>query len=392
MASPEADSRTQRYLPQLDGLRGIAILGVLLFHFDAANVGWTGLSFHVGAFDLGWTGVMLFFVLSGYLITEILLAAKGASHYFRDFYARRALRIFPAYYAMLLLAFALASTLSAGDAAGAIREWPFYVFYVSNYWLGVNDGRTPMSQLLGPTWTLSIEEQFYLVWPLIVGVLTRRALVALCAALVLASPLLRWSLMQATGNPTFTAFALVSNFDGLALGALIAASRGDASFGRWIVPRTGLVLAAVSGLALAALVAANGSRHFSEARFWMSATGSLLFFPSLVASFFAGVLVLALTSGSSTVKLLCFRPLVGLGRVSYGVYLYHMPVNFVLTRLVWTSVFLPIPGVEPPAALVALLYVARHAATILVAVVSYRFLERPFLELKSRFAVRSPPP
>lgn len=392
MTSPEADPRTQRYLPQLDGLRGIAILGVLLFHFDSANVGWAGLSFHVGAFDLGWTGVTLFFVLSGYLITGILLAAKGAPHYFRDFYARRALRIFPAYYAMLLLAFALANTLSALDTAGAGREWPFYVFYVSNYWLGMNDGRTPMSQLLGPTWTLSIEEQFYLIWPLIVGALTRRALAALCIALVVASPLLRWSLMQATGDPTFTSFALVSNFDGLALGALIAALRGDPRFGRWIVPGTGLVLAGVSGLALAALVAANGSRFFSDARFWMSATGCLLFFPSLVASFFAGVLVIALTSRSSMVKLLCFRPLVGLGRVSYGVYLYHMPVNFVLTRLVWTSVFLPIPGNEPPAALVALLYIARHAVTILVAVVSYRFLERPFLELKSRFATQGAPP
>lgn len=379
---------TKSYLPQLDGLRGIAILGVLTFHFNRSEVGWAGLGFQVGFFELGWTGVTLFFVLSGYLITQILLAARDEPHYFRNFYARRALRIFPAYYLMLILAYRAAKDLAVmpDPQAGSTSEWPFYAFYLSNYWLGANAFHTPMSRLLGLTWTLSVEEQFYLLWPFVVRTLRPRALAGLCAALAIASPLLRWGLLHASGNPMLTHVSLSSNFDGLALGGLIAVLRHDPGLMRWTAPRIGFGLAAGSGLALAALFNSYGFHYFADSRAWMSAAATTLFFPALVTLFFSGILMLALASGTRFASLLSFRPLVALGRISYGVYLYHVLVNFVLTRAFWTDVFLPIPGNVPHPAVVPLLYFARFAVTILVAAISFRYLEAPLLKLKARFA------
>jgi len=376
------------YLPQLDGLRGIAILGVLAFHFNLSEVGWAGLGFQVGFFELGWTGVTLFFVLSGYLITEILLATRDEPRYFRNFYARRALRIFPAYYLMLILAYRAAQDLATtpDPRVGSIDEWPFYVFYLSNYWLGAHAFHTPMSPLLGLSWTLSVEEQFYLLWPFIVRALKPRALAALCAALIVASPLLRWGLLHLSGNPLLTQVSLSSNFESLALGGLIAVLRYDPDLARWTAPRIGFALAVVSGLALAALFGTHGLHYFADARFWMSGAVGTLFFPALVAIFFSGILTLALASSTPFAGLLSFRPLAALGRISYGVYLYHVLVNFVLTRAFWTDVFLPIPGNHPDPSVVPLLYVARYAVTIAVAAISYRYLETPLLKLKARFA------
>ena len=377
---------TRPYLPQLDGLRGIAIFGVLVFHFNSSEVGWAGLGFQVGFFELGWTGVTLFFVLSGYLITQILLATRDEPHYFRNFYTRRALRIFPAYYLMLILAYRAGKDLSLMDPQSGPSEWPFYAFYLSNYWLGANAFRTPMSPLLGLSWTLSVEEQFYLLWPFVVRALSARALAGLCAALVIASPLLRWGMLYASDNPLLTHVSLSSNFDGLALGGLIAVLRQDSGLMRWTAPRIGLALAGVSGLALAALFQAHGFHYFADSRVWMSATVNTLFFPALVAIFFSGILMLALVSESRFARLLSFRPLVALGRISYGVYLYHVLVSFVLTRAFWIDVFLPIPGNEPHPAVVPLLYFARFAVTILIAAISFRYLEMPLLKLKARFA------
>ena len=146
-----------RYLPQLDGLRGLAIFGVLLFH--------------IGRFDLGWTGIVLFFVLSGFLITGILLDGKERAAYFRNFYARRALRIFPAYYFVLGLTWWIkrdftVSGLESGIES-AVPEWTYFLLYVQNYWMGEHWFRTPLSRFLGYTWKLAVEEQFYLVWQLL---------------------------------------------------------------------------------------------------------------------------------------------------------------------------------------------------------------------------------
>ena len=146
----------------------------MLFHVDGRS------------FSLGWTGIVLFFVLSGYLITGILLDAKGEQHYFRNFYVRRTLRIFSAYYLLLLLTFVALYLLAPSHRPWAATpwKWSYFLLYVQNYWMGSNAFQISLSSLLVHTWTLAIEEQFYLIWPAVVYSLNRKALGVLCLSLL----------------------------------------------------------------------------------------------------------------------------------------------------------------------------------------------------------------
>ena len=176
-------------------------------------------------------GVILFFVLSGYLITGILLDAKGSDGYFRNFYARRALRIFPAYYLTLLLtAVTIFIVAPASPALGpGAFEWTYFIFYVQNYWMGIEAYKTPLSGILGHTWTLAIEEQFYLIWPAAVFFLGRRALIGFCIALLVLSPIVRIWILQSTGNPALTLATLPGQCDALALGCADRRTRTHAN-------------------------------------------------------------------------------------------------------------------------------------------------------------------
>lgn len=372
------------YLPQLDGLRAIAILAVMAFHFDSANLGPFGLAAHFSGFDLGWTGVVLFFVLSGYLITQVLLGSKGQPRYFRNFYANRALRILPAYYLTLLMGYAAISVLSlrASPAEQSGGEWVSYLLFGSNYWLGYNGIGTPASQVLGISWTLSVEEQFYLLWPMVIWRLSPRMVLRVCIGLLLASPVLRWALMHFSGNALLTYFSFTSNLDGLALGALIAVMRNDERLRRFVGPGTGLILVGVSTVSIGANLLQHGSLYFADPARWMSWLPNLLFFPLSVATGAAGLVMVAMNSDGVLARMLSVRPLVAIGRISYGIYLYHVLINFVLTRYVWIDTFLPIPGNNPPQALIPALYAARYAVTILIAAASYRYLEKPLLSLR----------
>ena len=148
----------RKHIPQLDGMRGLAVLLVLLAHSAIAFTRVPAMRWIEGYGNLG---VQLFFVLSGFLITRILLDTKDTPHFFRNFFVRRALRIYPLYYA--LLGFVVFSGLVHQHG---VRWWP-YILYLSNIIYGA--GREPSP--LGPVWSLAVEEQFYLVWPFVVSVL-----------------------------------------------------------------------------------------------------------------------------------------------------------------------------------------------------------------------------
>ena len=180
-----------QYLPQLDGLRGVAISIALLNHFvippDRGLLAWVARN----TLTMGWVGVDLFFVLSGYLITGILLRAKAHPHYFRNFFARRVLRIFPLYFLLLAIVFLLSPVLPFG-ARGPV--WPF-VTYTSNYWvllhqLGTLSTGAPYLPL-AHTWSLAIEEQFYASLPFLVFFLDPRALRKVLWGVILLSPAVR---------------------------------------------------------------------------------------------------------------------------------------------------------------------------------------------------------
>ncbi|HMK29165.1 MAG TPA: acyltransferase, partial [Terriglobales bacterium] len=199
-----------KQVPSLDGVRGVAILLVLLLHFSKL-VNWYP---QQKAFAVGWVGVNLFFVLSGFLITGILLDAKGGQRYFSNFYARRTLRIFPLYFAFLALVLLLAPWFVSSPMLSALyREMPWYLTYLFN-WRAASGGPP-----LGHLWSLSVEEQFYLAWPLLVYIASRRTLRMICSILIVGSFVFR-VVAVGSGFPRFAYFATPACMEELAYGAL----------------------------------------------------------------------------------------------------------------------------------------------------------------------------
>ena len=208
-----------RHIPQLDVLRGLAVLDVMLYHAVDLVPG-----LHLRPlFNRGYTGVDLFFVLSGFLITGILLKSKDEPDYFvyfTNFYARRALRIWPLYYALLIFSFVLLPWI-APQLKAAIFErshpWQSFPFFLQNL---MTKGEA--FDTLRVTWSLAIEEQFYLVWPLIVWLTPRRMLKYVALAAVAISMMVRWSVLIGLTPPVETYSNTFARLDGLGLGAFLA--------------------------------------------------------------------------------------------------------------------------------------------------------------------------
>src|SRR5579862_636212 len=297
-----------KHMPELDVLRGVAILMVVAFH----GLYWSGATSKIHVVHLlmratvvGWLGVNLFFVLSGFLITGILLDTKGKPSYFRQFYLRRSLRILPAYLATLI-ALILVRYIQLPQTIVAL-------LFLANYMtaLGIPGG-------YGPLWSLSVEEQFYLLWPALVAKVSVRALTAVCIVLCLVEPLLRW--LDASGRLPLgdvrNATYLIA--DNLALGAL-AAIFARSRFGTLRNGiRLGIALCAL-GLAVFAAGYPFGILHrtnvvgntLQTVPWNLFFTGILLFMLGLRSSFFSGIWT---------------KPLRFLGYISYGLYLIHILV------------------------------------------------------------------
>src|SRR5688572_21342309 len=221
-------------IPALDGVRGLAILLVVIFHHTLMRQETLVDRVYVNVARFGSSGVDLFFVLSGFLITGILLDSKGGSHYFRNFYIRRTLRIFPLYFAFLFYVFRVCpliwpdtplARMSRDAMAGTSEAW--YWLYASNLLFARDE--TFGHPNLAVTWSLAIEEQFYLVWPLVVALTSRRALLWTCVALMAGALTVRvW--LVAVGAHWILPYVLpMCRIDALAAGALVAlAVRGDA--------------------------------------------------------------------------------------------------------------------------------------------------------------------
>lgn len=384
---PSADHRPaylRGHVPVLDGVRGLAILLVVALHVA------TGMSEPTARFDwwvwqfsmAGWTGVELFFVLSGFLITGILSDSKEAPNYFKSFYGRRVLRIFPLYYAFLIVMLIVWSQRRPEAPFGESAWWHFA--YLQNY-LKEDSG----IRALGVTWSLAIEEQFYMVWPMLVYLLSRKAMIRLCVAIVLLSPVLRavlyyqvdpwWMIGSYAVTPT--------HLDGLTVGALIAlvvrTPGGMERLGRWL--RITLPVGVIGTLAC---MAAAG-----DARPRIMPTG--LIGMSFFALMFGSLLLLAIRAepGSILHRIFASRFLRVWGKYSYAVYLLHIPAisvarNFVAPAL-WSKPRYPtLLGSEIPALLAQNVIVA--AISLGFAWLSWHLLERHFLALKDRFAIAKP--
>jgi peptidoglycan/LPS O-acetylase OafA/YrhL len=360
-------------MPELDTIRGIAVLLVLFFHGFGFRYGIEGLSgfpkLFVAATLPGWMGVNLFFVLSGFLITGILLDSKPKADYYRTFYIRRALRILPLYYAVLLLLAVLARTGWVNRQA----SWAFLglsFFYLSNVTVlfGV-----PMQY--GVLWSLAVEEHFYLLWPAAVRSLSRHRVAVVGVVICILCPCLR-AFYFIRGYDAGTGYTwLVA--DGLATGAVLAAlARGP-----W---GTRVRMWRVTGILFAASLIMFGAGYpfgiFRAGRFL-----GLTLRETALNLFFAGTVALALLAGTSRWKALVNRPVLQFfGEISYGVYLIHMLV-FDLEDHFLGRLYPSLSAAGGHFGSMVLLFSVAAGFTVAVAYVSRWYFEEPFLRLKRRF-------
>ncbi|MCH8026473.1 MAG: acyltransferase [Chloroflexi bacterium] len=373
----------------LDGVRGIAIAMVMVYHFNFLyHLHFTAADASLPLLDelvsktlgAGWAGVDLFFVLSGFLITGILYDAKGpARRFFGSFYARRVLRIFPAYYGFLGLMLIALPLLNEFDAPRAIvSALPWYGGYLTNIERAINPSIRPDLFFVGHIWSLAIEEQFYLVWPAFVFLFSRRTLLWVCAAGVVCALVLRVSFAVADMPQPFSYTLTPSRMDTLAIGAFIALaarSAGGLSTLRSYAPS----IAAVSGAVVVLLGVLNDG--FSPLDTWVLTMG----FTAVALLFGAGLVLSIELAAASWPHRLLSHPLVRwLGRYSYAAYLLHPPVALLLARK--ADVFGDTPelfGSTLPGELVFAIVAA--AVTLGLAWLSWWLWESRFLKLKRHF-------
>ncbi len=352
-ANGEASQPATGHMLQLDGLRALAVLAVVLHHTLPDSV--------TRVVDLGGYGVQLFFVLSGFLITGILLKARqeaeqagvGRPRVLRAFYARRFLRIFPLYYAVLLIAYCM--------HAPGIREGIFwFVSYLANFYYALEGTFSGAGSHL---WSLAVEEQFYLCWPILVLFLPRRLLPWLLGATILVGPSSRLVVALLTGGREVpTRILTTSCLDALGAGAFLAWLWQAEQASIALRTRLGrLALATGAGLLLAFYTLQTF--HVGAAiRLIAGGTGSALVF-GWVINRAAGR-----DTGPAGWLLEC-RPIVYLGTISYGMYVYQ---NFIIWGWFTTS-----RGLGQ--------FLSVFVITAAVAAVSWHFFEKPLNNLKRFF-------
>lgn len=358
-------------IPVLDGIRGLAVLMVVAFHTLFTNENAIGASVLNGARATLWSGVDLFFVLSGFLITGILLDTKSGPRYFRNFYLRRTLRIFPLYYGVLVailvvlpLAFALLDRARPAFLETVLPRQLWLWTYLQNWLQATGPHQLPG---FGHFWTLAVEEQFYLVWPLVVYALTPKRLLRLCLFAGVFGLILR-TVLYTNG------FA-----DGWAIRHMTI-TRADS-----------LLIGAALALLLRDAVARERVRRFAPAVLAITAAGIAAIYMSsdatrgLVATI--GYTLTAL-AGASLIGINLDKPFLDrsflrfLGKYSYAIYVFHLPIA-VGVKGVLDARF-PSPAAGVPVAAAA--FVITLVASIGIALISWRLWEAPWLSLKDRFA------
>jgi peptidoglycan/LPS O-acetylase OafA/YrhL len=380
------------FYPALDGLRAIAFLLVFGQHYFMLP--W------------GWTGVNIFFVLSGFLITGILYDTRNDTHRARNFYIRRALRIFPLYYAVVL-GVVLTNPAFHWNWSLYWLAWPCYIAnflpYISHS-MSVDQSplqlaafawlrplKTPqITFFLGHLWSLCVEEQFYFIWPWIVfWVKSRRALVRICSAVVILVPILR--LIAQHEAPAWMLHADILDratpfqVDSLLLGALIALLvRGEYSK---ILPKIGRTITVLFLVVAACVVGAGVAHSYPNWRAgypypgWMFTWG--LTFVNLLT---AGMILWGMERSSFFYNSLSLRPLRWMGRISYGAYVFHG----IFQSIYWGIILLAGTRVKfighHPIFFTSLLGLT---STVLLSWISFEYFESPFLNLKERWTVKT---
>src|SRR5579864_2458270 len=362
-------------MPELDSIRGLAILMVVVYHAFYWQNDLHGLS-HITkllvlASWMGRLGVNLFFVLSGFLITGLLLQSSGRPDYYRRFYVRRALRILPAYYALLfVLAFAALMHRVSLAFVG------LSAIYLAN-----------MAPLLGVSmsypvlWSLAVEEHFYLVWPMVVRRFAPRRLFLIAVIVVVITPILRWISFAIDSHRGYVSFTFSdytwNSLDGLAFGALLMIALRQFGWSR----RT------LGGYSTMAILGAAGIWFAGIPFGILSRQGAALGAALQVTPWnlgFAGVLGLFLLAGTSQWKAVVLSPVLAfLGRISYGLYLIDL-LSFDAFDWAARNFFPHLESLIGRFPELCIRFICGSCGAITVAYFSRVYFEEPFLRLKDR--------
>ena len=370
MKQPELFSTP--HIRALDGVRGLACLLVVVYHAGRLTPGHSGVSWmYSRASSFGWSGVDLFFVLSGFLITGILVDTKDTANYFRVFYARRTLRIFPLYYfALALLTTVPLSVFSLEIPPQYSQRWLW--LYGVNLQIGLQNSWAAVPEHLTPLWSLCVEEQFYLVWPVLVYLTPRRRLTTLCWCAVLGATAARYG---AVWSHQFAAARVLTLYrmDALAVGGLLALIVRMRDF----IParfRKGASFAAIgSGIGLVLLGMLRATIEPDDP--WILTIGM-----TLLLGLYSSLLMLAVTARPRSWfdGLFSTPALMSLGKYSYAVYIFHYPITMAL------GFYFGLPGPSHLGEQLAFAVMCL-GISIGLALMSWHFVEQPFHQLKLYF-------
>jgi peptidoglycan/LPS O-acetylase OafA/YrhL len=360
MRTDTQDHPKPRHIAGLDGLRALSVIAVVWHHAHPGLPAWP-MTYN------GFLGVDVFFALSGFLITTLLLEERAATGRIAlgHFYMRRSLRIFPLYYALLaLLAIYFLATPGSPQGASFLQALPLHLAYLSNW--------VPVHGLMAISWSLAAEEQFYLLWPPLLVLLGRHALWPLLAFLAVNLAVgfgHGQGALQALGLSYEALPILQATFTPILLGVLLAYGL------RVSVLRDALSRAPVWALPAAVLMLLWVANIAGDVRGWQRLAFALCTIAVLA--------LVTLQPGSIVVRSLQWRPLAYIGTVSYGMYLLHK----IALHVVRVAADRMGGSLEP-----LLLFASGLALSIALAALSYRFFEQPILRLKSRFQPRAEAP
>lgn len=372
-------AKPSRRIPALDGLRGLAILLVLLRHSIAGTETTSRfLAACLAPLRLAWSGVDLFFVLSGFLIGGILLDARASPRYYQNFYLRRVFRIFPVYYAFLALYFMRHLPIRLPGALSISSPLPIpwfsFVTFTHNFWMASFGWFGPW--VIAPTWSLAIEEQFYLVVPALIRLLKTRTLYFVLILTILGAPLLRAILPHLIRHGAFANYVLMPcRADALSMGVLAALLYRNGRFRLMVktMPWALNGLLAITGIGIL-LFACSGLDQYTSLM-------AILGF-SCIALFYTCVLLLLVCGMNPMLEAgLRLRPIRWLGTVSYSTYLAH-PMLMQAARMLLrshthfsTSAIWPVGGI------------AGVAAALILASMSWKYFESPVLRRAHRYTL-----
>jgi peptidoglycan/LPS O-acetylase OafA/YrhL len=387
MSKPWRNPRLVGRIKELDGLRGLAILLVLVQHYVGDTVYIDRIDWRAYAlfpFRFAWSGVDLFFVLSGFLIGGALIDAKPASNYYSTFYMRRIHRIVPLYYLWLIL-FGIGLYFSVGTKAGFVmalfrRAMPFWTYplFVQNFAMSARNGVG--ATWLGITWSLAVEEQFYLLLPVIIRYSGIKTIVRLACAAIIIAPVLRFALLR-SGTGLIAPYTLLPcRADALAFGVIIAVVLRTRVAWTWLESHRKQIYLAFSFLSIGVCSLLFVRQPLTKPLFV-----SLGF--SVLAAFYASLLVLVIVNPGRIERLAFgWNPLVRLGIISYAVYIIHQGVNFL-----WHGVvFGRLPSLTDWPSI--LLTLVSFLTVLMLAGLSWRFMEGPLIRrAHNRYRYRDGP-